>query len=77
MDGFGDDPPLPFAGGAFEAQLDDSFAAAEKEFASVFRDEGAVDAFSKGAGENAASQDPDDPAEWIRRAGENAEKDKG
>lgn len=77
MDGFGDDPPLPFADGAFEAQLDDSFAAAAKEFASVFRDEGAVDAFSKSAEENAASQNPDDPAEWIRRAGENADKDKG
>ena len=43
----------------------------------MFRDEGAVDAFSKSAEENAASQNPDDPAEWIRRAGENADKDKG
>lgn len=76
MDGFGDDPPLPFAGGAFEAQLDDSFAAAAKEFASVFRDEGAVDAFSKEDEESDNPRDPDDPAEWIRRAGENADKDK-
>lgn len=77
MEGFAEDPPLPFAGGSYEAQLDDSFAAAAREFASVFRDEGAVESFSQEAGDTDEAANLDDPAEWIRRAGENAEKDKG